>query len=392
MTGTARSTIPRCSTRDGRTAGSTRASITSLARASSRPDGRATSRMTSSGRGTILRPSASTIRTKTRTASRPRTRWRRSVRCSSSPSPRSSARSNSAPTRIDSPPRRPGAASSAPTFRPTTSTSRRARRTALVRRAWNSASTSTDASASKPSTPFSATTWPARSSPKPTTSRSTPRAEPIPAPTFRPTARSRRCCGWRRGRASTTSRPPTRADTSAIVKPTTGRCRVSSRATLAPVERLTLTGQVARGFRDPTLSDRYFRGPSGRGFITGNPDLEPETSLQYDLAARYAIGRTQLAAYGYHYRIDDLIERYCTATDFFFFRNRGLGRVRGIELEARTSLGYGVGVEAGMNISRGTAARRRHEAGRHLGRHRVLRGRERLRHPRLRPGPDVVRG
>ncbi|MBA3638810.1 MAG: TonB-dependent receptor [Acidobacteriota bacterium] len=126
-------------------------------------------------------------------------------------------------------------------------------------------------------------------------------------------------------------------------------------ATVAPVERLTVTGQVARGFRDPTLSDRYFRGPSGRGFITGNPDLEPETSLQYDVAARYAIGRTQLAAYGYHYRINDLVERYSTATDFFFFRNRGRARVRGIELEARTSLGAGVGVEAGMNIGRGTA-------------------------------------
>ena len=126
-------------------------------------------------------------------------------------------------------------------------------------------------------------------------------------------------------------------------------------ATIAPVERLTLTGQVARGFRDPTLSDRYFRGPSGRGFITGNPDLEPETSLQYDVAARYAIGRTQLAAYGYHYRINDLVERYSTATDFFFFRNRGRARVRGIELEARTSLGAGVGIEAGMNVGRGTA-------------------------------------
>ena len=126
-------------------------------------------------------------------------------------------------------------------------------------------------------------------------------------------------------------------------------------ATVAPVDRLTLTGQVSRGFRDPTLSDRYFRGPSGRGFITGNPDLTPETSLQFDLAARYAIGRTQLAAYGYHYRINDLVERYATETDSFFFRNRGRARVRGIELEARTDVGAGVGIEAGMNIGRGTA-------------------------------------
>ena len=125
--------------------------------------------------------------------------------------------------------------------------------------------------------------------------------------------------------------------------------------TVTPGGRGSLTAQAARGFRDPTLSDRYFRGPSGRGFITGNPALGPETSLQFDLAARYAFGNTQVAAYGYHYRIDDLVERYSTAPDFFFFRNRGRARVRGIEVEARTALGAGVAIEAGGNIGRGTA-------------------------------------
>ena len=43
-----------------------------------------------------------------------------------------------------------------------------------------------------------------------------------------------------------------------------------------------MTAQVARGFRDPILSDRFYRGPVGRGFIEGNPDLKPETSLQFD--------------------------------------------------------------------------------------------------------------
>ena len=78
-------------------------------------------------------------------------------------------------------------------------------------------------------------------------------------------------------------------------------------ATAGPFHGFSVTGQVARGFRDPTLSDRYFRGPSGRGFITGNPDLRPETSLQFDLAARYTRSRAQLAFYAYHYRIDDLV-------------------------------------------------------------------------------------
>jgi hemoglobin/transferrin/lactoferrin receptor protein len=126
-------------------------------------------------------------------------------------------------------------------------------------------------------------------------------------------------------------------------------------ATAGPFSGFTLTGQVSRGFRDPTLSDRYFRGPSGRGFITGNPDLDPETSLQFDLAARYSRGGTQVAAYVYQYRITDLVERYSTETDFFFFRNRGRARVRGFEIEARSEIGAGFGFEAGVNIGRGTA-------------------------------------
>lgn len=126
-------------------------------------------------------------------------------------------------------------------------------------------------------------------------------------------------------------------------------------ATVGPSTGLSLTGQVSRGFRDPTLSDRYYRGPSGRGFITGNPELDPETSLQYDLTARYVKGQTQLAAYFYHYRIDDLVERYQTQTDFFFFRNRGRARLRGFEAEARTALRGGVAVEVGASIGRGVA-------------------------------------
>ncbi|MEZ5287521.1 MAG: TonB-dependent receptor [Vicinamibacterales bacterium] len=104
---------------------------------------------------------------------------------------------------------------------------------------------------------------------------------------------------------------------------------------------VSTTVQVARGFRDPTLSDRYYRGPTGRGFITGNPDLDPETSLQFDWSVRYTAPRYRAAAFYYHYRIDDLIERCQTATDdFFFFRNRGRARVRGFE-ESRHRRNWG---------------------------------------------------
>ena len=108
--------------------------------------------------------------------------------------------------------------------------------------------------------------------------------------------------------------------------------------TIGPFDGLSFTGQVSRGFRDPTLSDRFYRGPSGRGFITGNPDLDPETSVQVDLSVRYTSERLRLMAYVYQYRITDLVERYTTATDFFFFRNRGKAQYRGVEAEAQADL------------------------------------------------------
>ena len=115
------------------------------------------------------------------------------------------------------------------------------------------------------------------------------------------------------------------------------------------------TVQVARGFRDPTLSDRYYRGPTARGFITGNPELDPETSLQFDWSLRYTAPRYRLAAFFYHYRIDDLIERYQTTIDNFFFRNRGRARVRGFELEGQADLGRGLTLELAAQVAEGRA-------------------------------------
>jgi outer membrane receptor protein involved in Fe transport len=115
------------------------------------------------------------------------------------------------------------------------------------------------------------------------------------------------------------------------------------------------TAQLARGFRDPTLSDRYYRGPTGRGFVTGNPDLDPETSAQLDLALRYTAARLRIAGFYYDYRIDDLIERYETAPDFFLFRNRGEARLRGFELEAQSDLGHGLALELAAHVAAGKA-------------------------------------
>jgi outer membrane receptor protein involved in Fe transport len=116
----------------------------------------------------------------------------------------------------------------------------------------------------------------------------------------------------------------------------------------------SVTGQFSHGFRDPVLSDRYFRGPSGRGFITGNPLLVPETSDQWDVAFRYSVGIFRTAFYMYDYTIHNLIERYAgELPDDFFFRNRGAANLRGLELEAQVDLPEGFAVAMAGQIERG---------------------------------------
>jgi outer membrane receptor protein involved in Fe transport len=127
----------------------------------------------------------------------------------------------------------------------------------------------------------------------------------------------------------------------------------SAAATFMPVASLTLTGQLSRGFREPMLLDRFYRGPVGRGFIEGNPDLEPETSLQVDVVARYDTGRLVLSSALYDYRISNLIERYQGGSNSFFFRNRSAARIRGVELEARAVLPRAFTVSVTAQTSRG---------------------------------------
>jgi iron complex outermembrane receptor protein len=118
---------------------------------------------------------------------------------------------------------------------------------------------------------------------------------------------------------------------------------------------LSLTGQVSRGFRDPMLSDRYYRGISGRGLVTGNPALEPERSLQFDTAFRYARKGLRCAFYAYQYRIENLIERFEDGADLFYFRNHGRARLRGVELEIQWTLLGGYTFEIGAQTARGKA-------------------------------------
>jgi outer membrane receptor protein involved in Fe transport len=124
-------------------------------------------------------------------------------------------------------------------------------------------------------------------------------------------------------------------------------------ATVGNFAGFNTTVQLARGFRDPVLSDRYFSGPTGRGSIIGNPDLAPESSLQFDVGLRHTSPRFRSALYAYQYRIEGLIERYQDRTDLFLVRNRGRARLRGLEAEVQGTVGRGMTIEAAFQIARG---------------------------------------
>jgi hemoglobin/transferrin/lactoferrin receptor protein len=125
---------------------------------------------------------------------------------------------------------------------------------------------------------------------------------------------------------------------------------------VAPAEGASVTAQVARGFRDPTLSDRFYRGPVGRGVVEGNPDLTAETSVQFDLTARLTLGPLRAEVSGYNYRISDLIERYTVNSTLFGFRNRGAARFRGVEVAASVGLARGFAIELAAQSSSGRDA------------------------------------
>lgn len=119
-----------------------------------------------------------------------------------------------------------------------------------------------------------------------------------------------------------------------------------------PLPPLEFSLQYSRGFRDAVLSDRFYRGITGRGFITGNPDLKPETADQWDAGLRYSQGRVRWALYAYRYEISDFIERYRRGNDFFF-RNRAKAQLKGLDFEAAAQLPWNLTLTLGLQYPEG---------------------------------------
>jgi outer membrane receptor protein involved in Fe transport len=98
-------------------------------------------------------------------------------------------------------------------------------------------------------------------------------------------------------------------------------------------DRVTAFANVSKAYRVPGLSELFYSGITGRGFIIAQPNLKPEDSLNGDIGLRVTMKRFFVGVYGFSYRIDGLIDRYLVADKTYTYLNVDSAQIRGIETE-----------------------------------------------------------
>ncbi len=75
-----------------------------------------------------------------------------------------------------------------------------------------------------------------------------------------------------------------------------------------PVQDLHLSANVASGYRQPNAQDLYFDGAASVGFVIGNPSLNPEKAMSYDLGLRWGHGGLALSGNAFVTTFEDFID------------------------------------------------------------------------------------
>jgi iron complex outermembrane receptor protein/hemoglobin/transferrin/lactoferrin receptor protein len=128
-------------------------------------------------------------------------------------------------------------------------------------------------------------------------------------------------------------------------------------------DQLALAGNLGRGFRAPTLFELYADGVHGgvAAIQVGNPDLEPEKSLNADLALRWQLPRLSGSLTVYRNAISDYIYLQDTGRSeddlpiFAYQQDNAL--LTGLELEASWQVTDQLELAGGLDLVRGTNER-----------------------------------
>lgn len=90
---------------------------------------------------------------------------------------------------------------------------------------------------------------------------------------------------------------------------------------------------TGRAFKSPTLQERFFKGTAQVGYLTGNPDLVSETSLNFDTGIKFQADRMRGEISLFSNSIDNYIvmEPATAARDTFEYSNIGKASLLGGE-------------------------------------------------------------
>ena len=114
-----------------------------------------------------------------------------------------------------------------------------------------------------------------------------------------------------------------------------------------------LVGNVGSGLRFPTLSERYFSGVTGRGEVVGNPNLDPERSVNLETGLRWYGKKLFVSGYLFRNDIDDYIERIEIEPDLLTFVNLTSGTIQGVEAEGHYQIDEYWSFEFGAHLMEG---------------------------------------
>lgn len=98
------------------------------------------------------------------------------------------------------------------------------------------------------------------------------------------------------------------------------------------IENLALRASWAQGFRVATLSEKYIDSSMGGGTVLGNPDLDPETSNNFEAGARWFNGTTSADITFFYSKADNYITSLSIGNNQYRYQNVAEATTFGSEL------------------------------------------------------------
>lgn len=99
-------------------------------------------------------------------------------------------------------------------------------------------------------------------------------------------------------------------------------------------DTLSLRASWAQGFRVPNLMERYIPTSMGGGTVIANPDLDPETSDNFELGMRWLTNKAKFDLAVFYSKADDYISEFEVQTDVYQNKNVSGATTYGLEISA----------------------------------------------------------